>query len=147
MDLILQRVRLLPDRTAGQLYINGEFFCFTLEDTVRPDPKPETPENEGKVYGQTAIPTGLYDVVLEKSPKFGPDTISILRVPGFTGIRMHAGNTELDTLGCILLGYKVEEVGKIKAGSSRPAVADLKVRLKKTIQSGEKVTIRILNPN
>lgn len=144
MELILQRVRLLPDRTAGQLYIDGTLFCFVVEDRVRE--VRGKPVSEWKVPHVTAIPEGRYKVILELSPKFGVDTLTLLNVPGFTGIRIHGGNTELDTDGCLIVGYQATEVGKIKPGTSKPALADLKVRVKKTLQAGQEIWIRVINP-
>ena len=144
MELILQRVRLLPDRTAGQIYINGDLFCFTVEDKVRE--VPNEPVSRWKIDHETAIPQGLYKVVTCFSPKFGPDTLTLLDVSGFTNIRIHGGNSELDTDGCIIVGHKVTEVGKITPGSSRPALAELKVRVRKTLEAGEDVWIRVINP-
>lgn len=121
MKLKLLRTRMLPDRTIGQLYIDDVFFCFTLEDQVRAGEK---------VYGETAIPEGRYKVTLEKSPKFGDNTITINCVAGFDGIRIHSGNSPADTKGCPLIGYKLTKDNLIAFGSTRPAVADLKEKIK-----------------
>ena len=134
MKLLLLRTRFHNGWTGGQLYINDEYFCFTLEDQVR------EPENrlggervaveKWKVYGETAIPRGTYEMVFANSPKFGPDTISLLKVPGFEGIRIHAGNSAKDTEGCIIVGYRIGRGGVIVPGTTRPALRDLKLRLK-----------------
>src|SRR3990167_2560259 len=94
MKLLLYRTRLHNGWTGGQLYINDEFLCFTLEDQIRE--KDGVPVEKWKVYGETAIPRGTYEVVLQTSPKFGPDTITLLKVEGFEGIRIHAGNSAKD---------------------------------------------------
>jgi len=114
MDLHLARFDLSPTRTFGQLAIDGVFQCYTLEDSVREDPNPATPENEGKVYGDTAIPPGRYQIALTFSARAKAGTLwtpradfklpELLEVPGFTGIRIHAGNNAKNTLGCIMLG-------------------------------------------
>lgn len=96
MKLELKRIALMPTYTIGKLYIDGVFFCNTLEDTVR--------EDGVKIYGKTAIPKGTYKVVLTMSNRFKKILPLLLNVAGFDGIRMHAGNTEFDTLGCILVG-------------------------------------------
>ena len=98
MKLKLKRIALKPTYTIGKLYINDEYFCDTLEDTVR-DLK-----EEPKVPGKTAIPAGEYRVVLAVSPRFGRLLPRLLGVPYFEGILIHKGNTAKDTAGCILVG-------------------------------------------
>jgi hypothetical protein len=137
------RVRFHETRTVGQLYINGELFCFTLEDKVRE--VPGQPVEKWKVQDETAIPTGTYNVVLERSPKFGPDTITLQGVPGFKYIRMHSGNTEDHTEGCLIVGYKLNDDGTIKFGTTKSALADLKAIVKRAIESNEKVTLELRN--
>lgn len=87
--------------TIGKLYIDGAYFCDTLEDVVR------TGE---KIAGKTAIPAGTYKVKMTWSPRFKRYLPEILNVPNFSGVRIHAGNSALDTEGCILLG-----LNKVKA--------------------------------
>lgn len=82
--------------TIGKLYIDNNYFCDTLEDTVRPKGE--------KIYGKTAIPAGKYKVKKTYSPRFKKQLPEILNVPNFAGVRIHAGNTAKDTEGCILLG-------------------------------------------
>lgn len=141
MEMKLLRVRFQETRTNGQLYINGDFFCFTLEDPVRE--VDGEPVEKWKIKGETAIPKGFYRAGLEFSPKFGPDTLTIYNVPGFVGIRMHGGNNERNTEGCPLLGYKLDDNGLIVPGSSRPAVTDLKQKVREAIKNKEKITIEI----
>ena len=129
MYIQLYRVRFYPTHTIGQLYLDGEFFCFTLEDVVRE--VAGQPVEKWKIPNETAIPTGTYEITLENSPRFGPDTLTIKNVPGFSGIRMHEGNTDKDTEGCIILGYKLASNGTVQYGTTRPAVADLKAKLKR----------------
>lgn len=138
MNLKLLRTKVYPTHTSGQLYIDDEFFCFTLEDVVREVESKSV--SEWKVKGETAIPRGVYAVGLEDSPRFGPDTITLFRVPGFTHIRIHAGNTDKDTEGCIIVGYKITDKGVIVPGTTRPAVADLRTRIKKS----QPVTIQVI---
>lgn len=144
MDLKLCRVRYWPTHTTGQLYVNGDFFCFTLEDVVRE--VPGQPVAQWKIQNETAIPSGVYNVSFVDSPHFGPNTINIDNVPGFSYIHMHAGNTEADTDGCILLGYKLDpDTGVIVFGTTRPAVADLKGTIQRAFDAEEKVTLTIVN--
>lgn len=142
MILTLFRVRLGAKRTTGQLYINDIFFCFTLEDVVREIEG--QPVEKWKVKNETAIPTGKYSVTLENSPKFGADTITVNKVPGFQGIRIHAGNNENDTEGCVILGYKLNDDSTVLYGTTRTAVTDLKQKIKDIIGQ-EKVFIDIRN--
>lgn len=96
MKLTLKRNFKGADYTIGKLYIDGHYFCDTLEDTVRPANK--------KISGKTAIPAGNYKVIKSYSPRFKKILPEILNVPNFTGVRIHAGNTAKDTDGCVLLG-------------------------------------------
>ena len=101
MKLRLDRIFLKPDYTIGKLYIDEEYFCDTLEDTYR---NLSNLSQESKVYGSTAIPNGLYKIILSISKRFKKILPEILDVPNFDGIRIHSGNTAKDTEGCILVG-------------------------------------------
>ncbi len=94
MELFLRRCAANRNRTIGLLFVGNDFLCFTLEDRIRMN----------KVAGETAIPHGTYDVRRSWSPKFEKQLPEILNVPGFEGIRIHAGNTAEDSSGCILIG-------------------------------------------
>lgn len=98
MKLQIKRIAKKSDYTIGKLYIDGEYFCDTLEDRVRNLPK------EKKIAGETAIPSGKYPVIVNKSPRFGRLLPRLLNVPHFEGILIHRGNTAKDTSGCILVG-------------------------------------------
>jgi hypothetical protein len=121
MTLRLDRFDLQAFRTFGRLYVNDVFECYTLEDPVRPDGI--------KIPGRTAIPAGRYRLTLEHSPKFGPDTPTLHDVPGFEYIRIHAGNTELDTEGCILVGQVISPA-RTMLFQSRAALEPLRAKLK-----------------
>jgi hypothetical protein len=129
------------------LSIDGIIICHTLEDEVRE--VIGQPVDVWKVHGQTAIPSSQfcgrdYVVTLEQSPRFGADTITIHNVPGFVGVRVHAGNDTSDTEGCPLLGMQVNALG-IVGGTSRPAVALVKGRIAQALNLGEQVTLAISN--
>lgn len=96
MKLYIKRFEFGTNYTIGRLYVDDVYECYTLEDKVR--------EAGVKVPNETAIPTGTYKVVVDHSIHFGKDLPHILNVMGFEGVRIHSGNTDKDTEGCILLG-------------------------------------------
>lgn len=100
--------------TIGKLYINGSYFCDTLEDKDRglTQDMPLWNIQRIKVMHHTAIPSGTYKVVVNQSPKFGRPLPRLLEVPGFDGILIHRGNTHEDSSGCILVGEN-KAVGKV----------------------------------
>ena len=95
MNLLLLRRDSFHGATIGKLYIDDVLACHVLEDQVREIVG--QPVGTWKVKGATAIPIGTYAVTLEESMRFGPDTLTVCNVPGFSYIRMHAGNTAADT--------------------------------------------------
>lgn len=114
MNITLNRIAKKPKYTIGKLYIDGEYFCDTIEDTDRGLTQTMTDAQikSKKVHGQTAIPTGTYRVIISYSNKFKRQMPLLLNVPGFLGIRIHSGNTEKDTEGCLIVG-KNKVVGKV----------------------------------
>lgn len=132
MKLKLYRKFLGNKYTIGKLFINDEYICDTLEDVVR---------SEGiKVYGETAIPCGVYEIVLTMSPRFKKVLPLLLDVPHFEGVRIHTGNTEKDTEGCILVGYN-----KVKGKVINSKIAFDKVMkyLELATINNEKITIEV----
>lgn len=99
MELKLIRDKFSNDSTIGKLYINGEYFCETLEDKVR----------EVKIPSLTAIKAGKYEVIVNFSNRFKQQMPLLLNVPNFEGVRIHWGNYSKDTDGCILLGQTRSE--------------------------------------
>jgi hypothetical protein len=143
LELFLQRCPTKDKTTLGELSVNGDHFCFTLEDAVRVD-DPATPVNEGaKVYGETAIPAGTYELAITFSPKFQKDMILVKDVEGFTGIRIHSGNDIDDTTGCILVGSTVDSTTRIHGGSTMLPL--LFARIHAAIADGQKVILSIAN--
>lgn len=113
MKLTIKRIALRSTYTIGKLYIDGNYFCDVLEDTVRDLNKNGKFDNgEKKVYAKTAIPYGTYEIKWTYSPRFKKYTPQLMNVPSFEGIRIHAGNTSADTEGCLLLGEN-KQVGKV----------------------------------
>lgn len=117
LDLELRTIAKRQNYTIGKLFIGGEYFCDTLEDRCR-DLKDLNndgdfdDEGEGKIKGKTAISAGRYEIILTYSPKFKRILPLLVGVPGFDGIRIHFGNDENDTEGCILVGEN-KVVGKL----------------------------------
>lgn len=99
MKITLTREVFADKFTLGRMYINGRQFGFTCEDKDR-----KMEDGNEKIYGKTAIPRGKYRVVLTFSHRFNRIMPELLGVKGFEGIRIHGGNTEADTEGCVLLG-------------------------------------------
>ena len=130
MNCLLQRLPSEEKRTHGDWYNDGQWFCYTLEDVVR----------EVKIKGETAIPAGTYRLTLENSPRFGPNTITVHKVPGFVGVRVHGGNTEANTQGCPLVGMERTETG---IRNCKPALDELKMEIGAALQAGEQVWLEI----
>ena len=135
MKLKVERLWKKPGYTVGRLYVDGKFFCNTLEDTVR------DLHRERKLPGKTAIPYGEYKVVFNWSPKFGRNLPRLLNVPAFEGILIHPGNTADDSSGCILVG-KNTEVGRLT--ESRYTSDKLNVLVEDAQRKGESITIEIV---
>ena len=114
MILTLDRKYKLPTYTIGKLYIDGEYFCDTLEDKDRrlTDSMTVSEIDKIKIKKETAIPTGTYKVTITYSNSFKKNMPLINDVKGFEGIRMHSGNTNQDTEGCLLVGMNLER-GKV----------------------------------
>jgi len=129
MKLKVERIYKAPTYTIGKLYIDGQLFCDTLEDAVRPDGV--------KVYGKTAIGKGIYKVILNVSNRFKILMPLLLNVPNFEGIRIHAGNTDKDTHGCLLVG---KNTVKGKVTDSKKTFAELMSVLK---LAKEEITIEL----
>lgn len=100
----------------GHLYIDGKYFCDTVEDCDRglDNKMPLNQIQSLKLKGITAIPTGIYKVVLNvQSPRLSKKpqykfckgyVPRLLNVKGFDGVLIHIGNKAEDSLGCILVG-------------------------------------------
>lgn len=139
MELRLRRIARRETYTIGKLYIDGEYFCDTLEDTdrgLRQDMSLPVIRAK-KRNGVTAIPTGRYKVTLKvQSPRFSKKAMydfckgylpRLINVLGFEGVLIHVGNTAKDTEGCILVGRNTK-VGKVL--ESRVTFTKLYERLK-----------------
>lgn len=126
MDLLLKRIDKTKNSTIGQLYVDGKFECYTLEDV----------ERDVKIKSETAISKGVYDVKINFSNRFKKQLPILINVPNFEGVRIHPGNTNHDTEGCILVGTTKS---KDFIGNSRTAFN----RLFKKMQLAKKITLTI----
>ena len=132
MDLLLTRDILNDTASLGRLEVDRVFECYTLEDAVR----------AVKIPGRTAIPAGEYEVVINFSTRFQRAMPQLLNVPGFTGIRIHSGNTDADTEGCILVGAG-RDGNQLQ--QSRVAYGALFAKLQTAREHGDPIRIRIVN--
>lgn len=127
MKLELKRIAKKDKYTIGHLYIGNKYFCDTLEDPDRglTSTMNLTEIKSKKIKGDTAIPTGTYKITLDVvSPKYsnfskypyvkfcGGKMPRLLNIPGYEGVLIHAGNTQKDTEGCLLVGEN-KVVGKV----------------------------------
>lgn len=117
LELLVDRKYKKETYTIGNLYVDGEWFCNTLEDKDRGLKSSMSLEeiNEAKVYAETAIPAGRYVVKMDVvSPKynrvkwykdnFGGRMPRLENVKGFSGVLIHPGTTAVDSAGCIIVG-------------------------------------------
>ena len=105
LDMKLVRTEFKDTQTVGKLYLNGVYFCDTLEDKNRDLNKNGIFDgDEKKVYSETCIPFGQYKVIINQSPRFKRLMPRLLNVPHFDGILIHNGVTEKNSAGCILVG-------------------------------------------
>ena len=145
MNLELKRIFKGENYTIGRLFIDGEYFCDTLEDPVR-----QLDSADDKIYSKTAIPTGKYKVSMSiVSPKYsirksynwcGGRLPRLLDVPFFEGILIHSGNTPDHTAGCILVG---ENKVKGQVINSMNTLKNLWVKLNVADEVGEEIWIDI----
>ena len=142
MEIQVNRIARKDGYTIGQMSLNGEYFCDTLEDTDRGLNSTMSVDEilSKKRKGITAIPTGKYDVILTFSPRFKRVLPLLLSVKGYEGVRIHAGNTAEDTEGCLLVGENKEK-GKVL--NSRATLEKLMSVLLECEKRKEKISITI----
>ena len=126
MKITVKRLHRTERSTIGELYIDGKFECYTLEDV----------ERKVKIPSETAIPKGTYIVGITLSNRFKRLLPILIDVPNFEGVRIHSGNTNHNTEGCILVGTTRS---KDFIGSSRLAFD----KLFKKMQSAKSITLTI----
>lgn len=152
MKLELKRIARKPTYTIGHLYIDGTYFCDTIEDTDRDLNRNGIFDGpERKIPSETAIPNGTYEITMKvTSPKFSlkadykwwPQARlpRLLNVPHFEGILIHAGSTERSSAGCIIVGCNTI-VGRVT--QSMETCKKLYPILKAASDRSEKITIWI----
>lgn len=121
MEITLNRTHIHKQATFGELLLNDHFFCYTIEDLTRPV----------KVKHETAIPAGRYRVIINMSPSFKRELPLLLNVPNFSGIRIHNGNSEDDSSGCIIVGSTKTETQVLH---SKATLERLMIELKRFIR-------------
>lgn len=126
MLITIKRLYKTDTSTIGELLVDGLFECFTLEDK----------ERQVKIKGETAIPKGTYKVIINESNRFKRQLPLLLNVPNFEGVRIHSGNSNHDTEGCILVG---QSRNKNYIGQSRKAFE----KLFKKMQKAKEITLII----
>ena len=149
MDITLVRFSSGVESTLGLLFVNGRFFCYTLEDQY----------NEVKVPGETCIPPGSYEIQLREEggmyprykSRFSPwhrGMLWLQDVPGFEYIYIHVGNKDDDSEGCILVGDgQVSNsilVGDGQVTSSVSAYKRLYEEILDAMEFNETVTIEVI---
>ena len=128
MLITIRRLYKTENSTIGELLVDGIWECFTLEDT----------ERQIKIKGETAIPKGTYKVIINESNRFKRLLPLLINVPNFEGVRIHSGNTNHDTEGCILVG---QTRNKNYIGQSRKAFE----KLFKKMQVAKDITLTIIS--
>lgn len=139
MKLECVRYNYNQDETVGELSINGTFFSYTLEDRVRPPGV--------KVDGQTAIPEGIYQILLAPfrgdSAKMYPH---LQNVPMFSGVCLHGGNDAQDTIGCILVGFnRLQSADGEYHRIYNSAILPLVAKMQEALKNGETIEITVQN--
>tara|TARA_Y100000996_G_scaffold276691_1_gene218155 strand:+ start:947 stop:1546 length:600 start_codon:yes stop_codon:yes gene_type:complete len=156
MKLDVVRTQFGEDATNSLLFIDDVFECYGLEDEVR----------DKKVYSETAIPLGEYEIKFRTVGGFHTRTkarydakygegwhlgmLELQDVPNFEFILVHSGNTDESTAGCYLVGNTQQDLDVSKdgfIGSSRTAYEKMYPKVRDALVAGEKVTIKYSNVN
>ena len=142
MKILLNRIVREETYTIGEAYVNGTYFSYTLEDKDRGLTSSMSLKEimAIKVKGQTAIPTGIYNVVYTWSPKFKRMLPLVENVKGYSGIRFHALNTAEQTEGCIGFG---DWLGGGRIVNSKLFTEQLIIMIDVALQRGEKVSFEV----
>jgi hypothetical protein len=147
LQIILNRRKSNAHETWGELYLNGKRICYTLEDEKR----------AVKVWGETRIPAGEYEIKLRKEGghharytkfDFHKGMLHLQNVPNFKWILIHIGNNDKDTAGCILVGsVLISKNGRFTLLRSTDAYIAIYPQIANALERGEKATITIKDEN
>ena len=153
LELLVDRKYKKETYTIGNLYVDGEWFCNTLEDKDRglKSSMPLEEINKIKVYAETAIPAGR-DVVKMAviSPKYNrvkwyKDNFNgrmprLENVKGFSGVLIHPGTTAVDSAGCIIVGLNKKKGNVLE---SRATFTKLWKKLEEAYKSKKTIYLTI----
>lgn len=107
MKVIVERFIFNKTYTMSRVYVDGEFFSFALEPYDASITK-ETPVEDIKELkeknGKIAVGLGEYELVYTWSNKYKKMLPLVKDTPGFSGVRIHSGNTSDDTRACLCPG-------------------------------------------
>jgi hypothetical protein len=143
MELTLIRTDFTETSTIGELLINNEFQCYTLEDTDRGLNSEVLDSLKSKKWGITAIPYGRYEIKMSWSNHFQKNMPHLQNVPDYSDVMIHWGNKPADTDGCVLVGDT--KSANFIAGS-RDAFSKLLPNIIEALKT-EQVFLEIVNKN
>jgi hypothetical protein len=151
MNLRLLRYSTGVESTLGLLFnvTHGvQFLCFTIEDQYQTK----------KVYGETRIPAGTYDIQLKlwggfherystKFPLTHKGMLHLQDVPGFEDVLIHIGNKDDDSAGCILVGNSADEnlLDDGFIGQSTAAYKRIYPDIASALSFGDRVVLEIID--
>ena len=136
MLLTLIRTKIKNSDTMGVLLVDGKMMCHTMEPPLIPN----------DLHPKGAIAMGYYKVTLSQSPHFKRVLPLLHMVPGFEGVRMHAGNRPEDTRGCVLVGqYKEYEKGQLWLSDARSTEEKLVEYMLNHTEKNEEIYLDITN--
>ena len=143
MEIKLTRFLFGEDFTVGKLSCNDKAW-YIIEDADRNLKQTDTLEHlkATKIHGCTAIPYGRYQVIINRSQRFKINLPLLLNVPNWSGVRMHIGNYQTDTEGCLLPGKGYSVKDKMVTGS-KIAFGEVYELIENAIKRNETVFITI----
>ena len=144
MELILHRTPSRKTCTIGMLIIepNSTKECYILENVVN-EVIGEAPAKWKNADGRNAIPVGKYQIDWTYSPHFKCYTPELRAVPGFSGVRIHGGNRDTDSEGCLITGSSIGIDGESVTGSDIARDA-LYMKIHNAIINGDAVWITVV---